>query len=84
MKLKNVCNLVYIDKRKWKSLKLAFVIIITSSHEVLYMCTSIYTIQGVRGGGTYLHDHGGVFDVHGELIRVPAKVRGPCVRVNGP
>lgn len=31
----------------------------------------------------HLHDHGGVPDVHGELIRVPAQVRGASVWVNG-
>lgn len=30
----------------------------------------------------HLHDHGGVPDVHGELIRVPAEVGGAGVWVN--
>ena len=48
----------------------------------------IYCVIDVRKDFTfllpYLHDHGAVLDVHGELVGVPAQVRGPRVGVNGP
>ena len=32
---------------------------------------------------TYLRDEGGILDVHGELVSIPAEVRGPSFGVDG-
>ena len=45
--------------------------------------THTYTTHTETERNGYLHDHGAVLDVHGELVRVPAQIGGPCVGVDG-